>query len=157
MKIGFTGTAKGMTGSQRLALAHGLQAFDPTEAHHGDCVGADTEFHNLIRQLFPQAKIVGHPGFPESDSRRANNSCDEVRPIPNGGPLKRNRNIVDEVDFMFATPLQDNEVLRSGTWSTVRYAGRPNVNRPLMIIWPDGAVENRGEFDQVSQIGHFIR
>jgi hypothetical protein len=45
----------------------------------------------LIRQLFPEAKIVGHPGFPESDSRRANNACDEVRPVPNGGPLKRMR------------------------------------------------------------------
>ena len=145
MKIGFTGTAKGMTARQLGTLTHELQAFDFREAHHGDCVGADTEFHNLIRRLFPQARIVGHPGFPESDSRRADNPCDEFRPVPNGGPLKRNRNMVDEVDFMFATPLLNKEILRSGTWSTIRYAAKPKVNRPCVIIWPDGTIENRGE------------
>jgi len=145
MKIGFTGTAKGMTGRQRLALAHELQAFDVAEAHHGDCVGADTEFHDLIRTLFPKATIVSHPGFPESDSRRANNPCDEVRPVPDGGPLKRNRNIVVEADFMFATPLLNKEILRSGTWSTIRYAAKLEVNRPLVIISPDGTIENRSE------------
>jgi len=117
---------------------------DITDAHHDDCVGADTEFHNLIR-LFPQGKIIG-PDFPESDAQRANNKCDEVRPVPKSGPLKRNRNIVDEVDLMLATPLPDNEILRSGTWSTIRYAGRPNVNHPLVMIWRDGTIENRGEF-----------
>jgi hypothetical protein len=70
------------------ALKRELQMCDISEAHHADCIGADSEFHNLIRQLFPQAKIVGHPGFHEFDSRRANNACDEVRPVPNGGPLK---------------------------------------------------------------------
>jgi hypothetical protein len=85
-----------MTGSQRFALARELHSFVITEVHHGDCVGADTEFHKLIRHLFPKAKIISHPGFPESDSRRANNACDEIRPIPKGGPLKRNRHIVDD-------------------------------------------------------------
>jgi hypothetical protein len=53
-----------MTGRQLTAL---LQELDITEDYHGDCVGADTEFHNLIRQLFPKARIIDHPGFPESD------------------------------------------------------------------------------------------
>lgn len=82
MKIVFTGTSKGKTARRLQALTCELQAYDISEAHHGDCVGADTEFHNLICDLFPKAKIVGHPGFPESDSRRANNPCDEVRFVP---------------------------------------------------------------------------
>ena len=143
MKVGFTGTSQGMTARQLRSLTRELRAFDLREAHHDDCVGADTEFHNLIRDRFPQTRIIGHPGFPESDSRRANNACDEVRPVPNGGPLKRNRTIVEEVDLMFATPLQNQEILRSGTWSTIRYAARPQVKRRLTIIWPDGAIGRR--------------
>jgi hypothetical protein len=99
-----------MTAQQLTALTHELQAFDFIEAHHGDCVGADTEFHNLIRLLYPQARIVGHPGFSESDPRRANNACDEIRPVPEDGklkpPIRRNRNIVDEVDLMFVSTVR---------------------------------------------------
>ena len=34
------------------------------------------------------------------------------------------------------------EVVRSGTWSTIRYAARAEVNLPLVIIWPDGTMKS---------------
>jgi hypothetical protein len=55
----------------------------------------------------------------------------------------RNRHIVDEVDLMFAKQLQNEEIVRSGTWCTIRYAARSKVKRLLVIVWPDGTIEKR--------------
>ena len=71
-----------MTDRQLETLTRELQSLEITEAHDGDCVGADTQFHNLVRRLFPDAKVVAQPGFVESYPPRANNGCDEVRGFP---------------------------------------------------------------------------
>lgn len=115
MKIGFTGTSKGMSPNQKLMLAGMILPGD--EFHHGDCVGADAEADEIARMN--GAKVVIHP--PEDDKARA--FCfgpeDDVRqPKPY---LVRNRDIVDETELLIAAPLGP-EALRSGTWSTVRYA-----------------------------------
>jgi hypothetical protein len=50
--IGFTGTRHGMTPAQRHAVSQliaELAAGAAFTAHHGDCVGADAEFHDLCR------------------------------------------------------------------------------------------------------------
>lgn len=44
---------------------------------------------------------------------------------------------------MIATPSSKEEELRSGTWSTVRYARK--LRRPVTLIYPDGSVvEEKG-------------
>lgn len=50
--------------------------------------------------------------------------------------LARNRDIVDETEILIACPGHMHEELRSGTWSTIRYAVK--IQRPHIIIWPDG-------------------
>jgi hypothetical protein len=40
--------------------------------------------------------------------------------------LTRDYKIVDDVDYMFGAPLQDNEIIRSGTWTTIRYSRKKN-------------------------------
>src|SRR5262245_38799399 len=82
-QIGFTGTRHGMTPSQRLAVTavvHEVAHDSGFVAHHGDCVGADAEFHDLCR-VEPLSTIVVHPGPLEDlpnqsgrigDSRREN-------------------------------------------------------------------------------------
>ena len=134
-KLGFTGTAKGMTRAQKavfraLILQPALGAFD--EFHHGDCVGADEESHRFIRENKPAVWIVGHP--PIIDKFRAFTKCDEWRPLR--GYIPRNHKIVDETDRLLATPRGFKEELRSGTWATLRYARK--LERELLIIWPDG-------------------
>ena len=46
--------------------------------------------------------------------------------------LQRNHNIVNECDMLVAFPSTSNEVLRSGTWSTIRYAKK--AKKPVEII-----------------------
>ena len=132
MIFGFTGTRDGMTEAQGAALRALLLDLKEAdnEFHHGDCVGADAQAHDIAASL--GFFIVVHP--PMSGSKRAYKSGGVVRPaLPY---LCRNREIVWAASVLIATPKEDAEVRRSGTWSTVRFAQKTSV--PLYIIYPNG-------------------
>jgi hypothetical protein len=130
MKIGFTGTRRGMAQAQNASFWYWLAG--EGEFHHGDCTGSDEQAHIMARgSMF---RIVVHP--PTDDKNRAFCIGDETRdPLPY---LDRNRNIVDETEVLVATPAEDEEQLRSGTWSTIRYARKQG--KRVVIIYPDGRV-----------------
>lgn len=128
MKIGFTGTQIGMSQHQKEQFVLKLMDLDITEFHHGDCIGADAEAHDIVREFFPEVIIVGH--LPQSNGKRAFKKCDNYRdPLPY---LVRDRIIVDETDILIGCPKTDDEVLRSGTWATIRYSRK--LNKPREIL-----------------------
>lgn len=130
--VGFTGTQRGMTVQQALSVKRLLRLFEWTHFHHGDCIGADAEAHEIAIER--GLKIVLHP--PEIDDKRAwKFSEDTRRPKPY---LDRNHDIVDECWYMVAAPGEDVEQLRSGTWATVRYARK--LHRSLWLVLPSGEV-----------------
>jgi len=135
MKIGFSGTQTGMAPMQKLKVRELIFTFTFDEAHHGDCIGSDEEFHDIIRELFPEVKIIIHP--PIIATKRAFCEGDRVR-IPESY-IVRNHNIVDETDVLLATP-KGSEELRSGTWATIRWAKKRK--RHIFIVYPDGRIEN---------------
>jgi len=140
MKIGFTGTRSGMTEEQiKVLIKVLLYAVEITEVHHGDCVGADAQFHDLIRKIDPGRliKIVGHPASNFRHYQRANKECDELREAKPS--LIRNHDIVDECDDLIAAPKGTTEILRSGTWSTIRYAGKQK--KEIFIVEPSGNIK----------------
>lgn len=135
MKIGFTGTQQGMTPLQ-LATFKNLIAGKYGEFHHGDCYGADAEAHDAVDHggLFT---IVVHP--PTNEKKRAfKKSPCILRPFPY---LMRNQHIVDATEWLIATPKEFDEQMRSGTWSTVRYAVKRGHD--VTIILPDGVLRCR--------------
>lgn len=115
MKVGFTGTRRGMTDLQTEEVNDWLRRYAGA-LHHGDCVGADEQAHALgLGWLW----IVVHPPLNEK-YRAFVKGGDEYRdPAPY---LIRNHAIVDETEVLIATPKEPTEVLRSGTWATIRYA-----------------------------------
>lgn len=130
MIVGITGTRHGCTLDQLYRLTDRLKSLGATELHHGDCCGADSQAHDIARRL--ELLIVGHP--PIDDKLRAFRKCDIMREPKDY--LIRNRDIVNESDFLIALPFQNNNVARgSGTWYTIRYARK--VNCPLQIIAPE--------------------
>lgn len=144
MIAGFTGTRKGMTPEQTENLAGILRDLEPSEFHHGDCVGADSQAHDLAMLMSPRPTIVVHP--PDKSWYRAYKEGDvteEPRPY-----LDRDRDIVEAADVLVAAPGGPEE-RRSGTWYTVRQARKSN--KGLIIVWPDGGIEyesfNRGGED----------
>ena len=140
-KFGFTGTQKGMTREQRSCFGmlmdnrggdDFMDQYRP-ELHHGDCIGADFDAHNIAHMF--KWRIILHP--PINSSKRAFCSADEERePKPY---LDRNKDIVDETAVLIATPGEVEEQLRSGTWSTIRYA-RKRLKR-IILLYPNGAMD----------------
>jgi hypothetical protein len=116
--IGFSGTSKGMTPFQRQRVCELLKDLMPDFIRHGDCVGADTEFHQIACSL--NIKTCIHP--PDNDSKRAFNQSDCILPVK--PYLNRNKDIVDMSNLLIATPETSKENLRSGTWFAIRYAKR---------------------------------
>ena len=106
---------------------------NPHEFHDGDCVGSDKEAHAIVTKAVG-CRMVGHP--PDNDKAQAHCMYDMIclpRPY-----LERNRDIVNDVDHMIATPATMGEEGRGGTWYTIRYAREKR--RKLTIIYPDGTI-----------------
>lgn len=138
LSIGFTGTRHGMTSAQWHALRSELDLAivvgEPWIARHGMCVGSDEQFHRIVR-LMPNGEIHGHPCDIVS-MRGMILDCDVVHPPKR--PLVRNVDIVEPSTMMFATPYEDAEQLRGGTWSTICKARK--AGKPLAIVLPSGEV-----------------
>ncbi len=135
--IGFTGTQEGMTGEQQSSLASLLAGLVPKRfiGHHGDCIGADAQFDRIARAALSFEWMVIHP----TTFKRANCTVgprDIVNPAY--GPLQRNEHIVAQSSVLVATPKEDSMQLRSGTWTTVRYAIK--AQKPVLVILPNGAI-----------------
>ncbi|WP_143271556.1 hypothetical protein [Bradyrhizobium mercantei] len=131
--IGFSGTSKGMTGAQKTALRT-ILADVKGELHHGDCIGADAEAHEIAEEcgLLP----ILHP--PTNHTKRAWCSSPSHLMRPERPYLTRNRDIVDDTVALIAAPAEFDEQPRGGTWYTVRYARK--CGKPIALILPDGLV-----------------
>ena len=93
------------------------------EAHHGDCIGADEQFHNHF--VYITKVMHAHPC--DMLDLRAHCEADVIHEIK--PPLVRNRDIVRSIDVLIAAPAQDHEVKRgSGTWATIRYAREAGIH-----------------------------
>ena len=134
MRIGFTGTRDGMTEQQKDTLRALLPVTDQSVClHHGDCVGADAEAHDIAKAM--GCRIITHP--PIDEALRAFKAADECRKPKSY--LARNKDIVYESDHLIAAPKNYGEQRSGGTWWTVRFArGR---KKRVYIIRPDGRVE----------------
>ena len=134
MIVGYTGTREGMTKAQKKVIDIFFCDNDVSEAHHGDCIGGDEDFHKICRKH--SIPVVLHP--PEDERLRAfcKGAVRVERPYPY---LVRNQHIVNASDLLLAAPKEEYEpdaMRGQGTWSTVRYARRSLS--PMRVIWPDG-------------------
>jgi hypothetical protein len=140
MIFGFTGTRYGMTTHQKIhvrALLHlSLQEPGPHVFHHGDCIGSDYQATEIAAEL--GYITIAHPGInprkPDSLATRAGHPS--TLTLPAFPFLVRDRHIVDACQRLIATPAQDIEMQRSGTWTTVRYARKKSV--PVEVVWLNG-------------------
>jgi hypothetical protein len=131
--IGFTGTRHGMTPQQLRGVRNALLLLQPVSVlHHGDCVGADAQMHELVREIFPATKIHIWPGT--DDQHRA--FCKGDVEHPRLTPFARNREIVAACYYLIATPQQYADPGRGGTWYTINHARK--VKRATLLVQPDG-------------------
>lgn len=133
--VGFTGTRKGMTDNQKIKVKQLLEEIFPLTARHGCCVGADDEFNTICMECVFNVPIitVGQP----SNLKEYQMDLSRVQHVmPEDAPLQRNRFLVIRSGIMIACPFESKEILRSGTWSTIRYAIKTKT--PIYIVYPNG-------------------
>ena len=123
----------GVTGSRHKSAKNLIDRFHDfvmdnkiTEFHHGDCTGWDYDTFSVIADI-GGIKTIAHP--PNINKYRSFSISDVV--LTRKPYLDRNKDIVSSVDFLIAAPSGPEE-LRSGTWSTVRYAKKVGVSG---VVW----------------------
>ena len=117
MKIGFTGTQKGMSDLQIEEIFNILTFFKDGEFHHGDCIGSDIQAALIAKEL--GYYVVSHPPIIMSKRGYFDQNDKILKPLDY---IKRNHVIVDCTDVLIAAPRTNIEEIRSGTWATIRYA-----------------------------------
>lgn len=130
---GFTGTREGMTDKQK-AMLYGWLKGTTGHFHHGDCLGADSEAHDIADEC--GYAIILHP--PSDPKLRAWREVPRHMMRPEAPYITRNRHIVDETTALIAAPAEPDEQPRGGTWSTVKYARRQG--KAIVLILPDGKI-----------------
>lgn len=139
MILGFTGTREGMTDVQRERVAQLLFDERPAVVHHGDCVGADSQFHDSALLLPVPPRIETHPCT--LTKFRAYRKADVVHPVK--PPRNRNQDIARSSDHLIAAPLMMPALSPfSGTWQTVRFM--LGFKKTVTVVWPDGSVQPWG-------------
>jgi hypothetical protein len=145
VRIGFTGTRNGMTPHQKHRFVELIDArvklYDLVYFVHGGAIGADEEADELFSDvIYNNSMSYNIIVWPASEARwrywRKKHVTHTI--MPPEDPLVRNRKIVDQVEQMYATPAEMSEVIRSGTWATIRYTR--SQDKSLTIIFPDGSV-----------------
>ena len=138
MILSFTGTRDGMTRKQMDIVKSILEDLGPSVVIHGDCIGADAEFHRIVgdfnKPLRWKVVIKIYPS--DVTSKRA--YCDGGHIMPQMPPLERNVLIVKEGDRLIGCPKEMTSVLRSGTWSTIRKA--KSLGKIVYIVLPNGEI-----------------
>lgn len=129
--VSFTGTQEGMTEAQKKTFRKVIKELNPKAFIHGDCIGADEQAHKIVREELPECIIAIRPCTIEH--KRA--FTDGHQLAEPEAPLDRNKKIANDGKILVATP-KGWEELRSGTWSTIRYARK--TKKPRIIIYPKG-------------------
>ena len=125
-----TGNRYGISTLAMCSLQNYLDVHHVTEVHHGDCRGADEDFHNAVTEKGIQTVV--HP--PDNSTMRAYCKGTEIlKPKPY---ISRNHDIVNASEILIAFPSTKTEIQRSGTWATIRYARKQG--KQVILIYPNG-------------------
>lgn len=132
--VGFTGTKIGMRDEQITTLTRLLIDLSGKRFHHGDCQGADVQAAHVAKGL--GYYIVCHP--PINPRHRGWFEHNDDIHIPYDY-IVRDRHIVNVSQILIAAPHTSYEIVRSGTWTTVRYAREKG--RTIYVIEPNGTID----------------
>lgn len=144
-RIGFTGSRKGLTADHQEAVRRQLTELieehrdDELEAHHGDAIGADAQFHAACQQL--EIPVVIHPSKDHKDRAYCPGAKVTHPPVEFAN---QSAAIVNLCQILIAAPDGFKERWRgSGTWMTIRAARK--AEKTIVLCYPDGVRETKVE------------
>lgn len=145
--LGFSGTRFGATAAQERTLGIVLASLNPAPAEfwHGDCVGADVQFHDRVLRTFGGTAVFQL--WPSNLRTRAH--CEILYKFPGNrytihepaDPVLRTRHIANSCRVLIITPRESEPMPRGGTW--LAYHTALARRKQIIIIWPDGHTEEK--------------
>lgn len=136
MILAFTGTRAGMKPIQKTLLTVAITQKKPKIFCHGDAIGADEEAHRIAFDLVNAIYIF--PPINPKYRAYCSHSRQDDHIFPEEDYIVRDHHMVDWSDELIATPKHEVEELRSGTWATIRYARKQEMQ--ITIIFPNGRI-----------------
>ena len=128
MIVGFTGSREGLSYTQMMQLEEVVRGLSPDNGIHGDCIGSDADFHYICKTVLRIPIIIRPCNL--NEQRAFCRGAVIVHPAK--APIERNHDIVNECNILIACPKEESEILRSGTWATVRYARK--IGKKVIMI-----------------------
>jgi len=134
--VSFSGSQHGLTNKQEEELLGLLRQLKPELGIHGACIGGDDIFDKLCvmegidRLVFPSNHLAKR--IPNQELLHRQPPRVTIRPPKQA--LDRNRDIITAGDVLIACPRQQYEIVRSGTWTTIRAAKK--VGMVVYILKP---------------------
>lgn len=135
--LGITGNRGRITGYQYKQMRELIEDPAVLAIRHGDCKGADEISHGIA--LAAGKHIFIHPPLDKRYRAFCTGPPEQVTILKQRPYLWRNTDIVMESHRIAAFPGTAKEVLRSGSWTTIRRAranGRTEANGRLVIVTP---------------------
>jgi len=140
--VGFSGSREGMSKRQLDIVRHWLLEIcmypnAPIWFHHGDCIGADAEAHQIAKEY--GYKIHLHPPLDPKYRANLGGECNIVEEC--WSYHGRNQRILKASQLLIATP---KKVLSQGggTWYTILKAIEWKI--PRIVVDPDGNITKEG-------------
>jgi hypothetical protein len=158
MLISFTGSQSGMTLWQRQELEKIFIKLGLTELIHGDCIGSDLlanesalkvgcKIFRIFPSVFTAKRAYCFPNVERIHDWIEYNGVQYKLEKPDK-PLERNKKIVDASELLIATPKEFTHTVRSGTWSTIRYAWKRK--KEVIVLLPRKEEEELEEDEGVN-------
>lgn len=150
MIVSVTATQRGLSDAQkewaweRLRWKTLIAYPEISEFHHGGCIGGDAELELLVHKVREERAEAYVGWIPRIVLHRGNTpekwaTCDPDEELGPKDNIERNHVMVDTANELWAFPGEEHEVLRSGTWATIRYARW--TGRKVYVVFPSGRVE----------------
>jgi hypothetical protein len=144
IRVSLTATQRGMTPFQMRRFSERLgelnREFGIMVLVHGGCIGGDDEGDIIAALLGINRLVYPGPRGPKriDDGVFKSRTGSNVTIMPSvDDPLKRNPFIVKAGrDRLFACPRQRGEIIRSGTWTTIRLGRKLLGEDRVEIIYP---------------------
>jgi len=139
MIVSVSGSRDGSTPYQHQQVKLFIKTYHEyiEELHHGQCKGFDEEVHDLAMEH--SIKIVIHPA---TKQKYLSDRKSEIM-LPPKEYLERNKDLSQVCHLLIAAPSTEEEVMRSGTWSTIRYARKKG--KKIWIIPPERKEMDSGD------------
>jgi hypothetical protein len=142
----FSGRRDDLSDSQKIMVVNFIRLIKFKCAFHGDCIGADGQFHDLVRENRKKAWIEVYPS--PYEAMRAFKEGDLTHEAMKAA--ERDKYMINQGEILLAAP-PTKQPVKSGTWANISFAETCETIQKIIVIAPDGQFCVRERLDKTGK------